>query len=127
MAPLDQGFRAMATALLNGLGAQATLVRRTVQYDESIDREVGETEAEYAVRISPPAPFKQHSLARESGSNGTVVLTGDMQCVLAAKGLAGRPDKSTDHLMFRGNRWRIVEVWEIQGDQDIAFRLHLRK
>lgn len=118
---LDSVFRPLAPALINKFGTAATLRRRTSAFTASTGVAT-QTDADTAVVITPPAPFKESRI--EKG----LAIVGDMQCMVAAQGLAIAPSAETDHVVHAGIEWHVVDVQPVySGNLVAAYKLHLRR
>lgn len=121
MATLDALFRDLAKTLIADFGTTATLRSTTATYSAATGKN-SETTSDVSVEISPPAPVSANRI------NDTTVLVGDMECLVAAKGLTGVPTLNRDTLIFGGFTWDIVGVDPIYSGDDIAaYTLRLRR
>lgn len=127
MGLLDGPLRSVAKTLINVLGANATLRRRSSVYDAQHDLST-DTEESFALRISPPEPYASYRI------DGTLILAGDAKCLVAAselesKGIVLPPGSYTNlYLDIGTDKWTVVRTTALRsGDQAAAVELHLRR
>ena len=123
MSKFDGIFRDLATQLIdNTFGTSATLRRQTSVYDP-VTGDNTRSNTDISVSISPPAP------AREGRRpDNALVQQGDAECYMAAKGLSVVPSPVDDKLIWNGDTYQVVAVFNIvSGDQNAAYRLILRR
>jgi hypothetical protein len=125
---LDSTFRPLAVNLINKFGTVATLRRRVSVHNVSTGK-VTTTDTDTPVIISPPSPFN----VRRFGSgliaaNAALYQQGDMECLIAAQGLAVEPTPLTDHIVHSGKEWHLIAVAKLySGNFIAAYRLQLRE
>ena len=121
---LDDVMLPAVLDILNTYGVSVTL-RREVQgtYDPMLGTETtADVITDYTVTVSPPDGYKAHQI------DGTAILAGDVEFVMAGSGAVVTPDPATDKIIHNSVTWGIVSVesW-YSGDDVAAFALHCRR
>jgi|SRR5882672_8759125 len=117
---LDAQMRALAKGLIKDFGKNVTLRRRVSTYDPTTGN-VSNSDTDYPVTVSPPAPYSNRRI------DGELIKVGDIETLLAAAGNV-TPDPTTDFVVLDAELWQVVRSDPIySGALPAAFTLQLRK
>lgn len=123
MAEFDDLFGDLAVDLTTDFGSTTSgkLIVVTVGEIDATTGKRTESEDEKTVPMAPPFPFNQ------TGITNTLVETGDMSTIIAARLLSEEPVPNRDRVILAGREWQIVSVNPLNsGDENAAYTLQLR-
>jgi hypothetical protein len=121
---LDNAARIGAKLAIGVISDTPVTYTRTPEssYEPTDGEESVETPTTSTPKVSPPSPFESKYV------DDSTVLQDDLTTLISALDLGFIPDPKTDTITFRSTVYRIVPpVKTISGgDEDAAYRLHLR-